>query len=67
MIGQNKPCNCCLSGKVLDVETNQPIPYATVLVKNTEKYAQTDEKGDFVINGICPDDYTLVISCVTFT
>jgi len=67
MIGQNKPCNCCLSGKVLDVETNQPIPYATVLVKNTEKYAQTDEKGDFVINGICPDDYTLVISCVGYT
>ncbi len=67
MIAQNKPCNCCLSGKVLDVDSKEPIPFATVNVKNTEKYAQTNENGDFLINGICPDNYTLVISCLGYS
>ncbi|MEL6810781.1 MAG: TonB-dependent receptor [Bacteroidota bacterium] len=67
MIAQNKTCDCCVRGKVLDEDTNEPIPFATAHVKNTEKYAQTDENGDFLIEGICPDNYTLSISILGYT
>ncbi len=67
LLSQNKPCDCCVSGEVLDANTKEPIPFATVQVQNTEKYAQTTIDGNFIINGICPDNYTLVISCLGYS
>lgn len=66
-IAQNKDCDCCVSGKILDVDTNKSVPFATVLVQDTQKFTQTDSNGDFVIEGICPDDYTLIISCLGYS
>lgn len=65
--GQNKTCSCCLSGKVLDEETSKPIPYATVQVKDTNKFAQTNEDGEFIIKDTCPNEYTLIISCLGYS
>lgn len=67
LIAQTKPCSCCVSGKVLDEETKKPIPYAIVNVNNTEKYTQTDAEGNFLLEGICPDKYSLVISCIGYS
>jgi len=67
LCAQTEPCSCCVSGKVLDEETQQPIPFAIVNINNTDTYAQTDEEGNFLLKGVCPDDYSLVISCVGYS
>jgi len=67
MIAQEKPCNCCVKGKVLDTESKEPIPYATVTIVSTERFVQSDKNGDFVFEGICPENYTLVISCLGYS
>ncbi len=56
-------CNHFIRGKILDVETKAPLPYVSVKVKGIEKYAITDLKGEFVIEGLCSDKNILVISC----
>lgn len=67
MMAQDKACTCCTQGKVLDKETKNPIPYATVNVENTERFVQTNKDGDFVFEGLCPENYTLVISCLGYS
>lgn len=67
LCAQTEPCSCCVSGQVLDEETQQPIPYAIVNINNTDKYAQTDEEGNFLLKDICPDNYSLVISCIGYS
>ncbi len=63
---QNQNCSCCISGQVLDKESKAPIPFATVILKNTEKYAITNSEGNFLIEDVCPEQYTLVISCLSY-
>ncbi|MEO0902912.1 MAG: TonB-dependent receptor, partial [Bacteroidota bacterium] len=64
---QNKPCTHSISGKVLDAETKAPIPYVTVKVEGEEKYTLTDEQGKFVLEGLCSDVNTLVISSLGYS
>ncbi|MEM9362525.1 MAG: TonB-dependent receptor [Bacteroidota bacterium] len=64
---QNRPCTNSVSGKVLDAETKAPIPYVTVKVKDSEKYALTDEEGKFSIKGLCSDTNTLIISSLGYS
>lgn len=40
------------NGKVVDKKTGEPVEFATVLVKTTEQWSVTDEKGQFSIEGI---------------
>ncbi len=67
LFAQTKPCTCCVKGKVLDTDSKAPIPFATVNVDGSEKYVQTDENGNFLIEGICPETYTLIISCLGYS
>ena len=39
-------------GTVVDQKTGEPVEFATVLVKSTEQWSVTDEKGQFTISGI---------------
>lgn len=39
-------------GVVTDKKTGEPVEFATVLVKSTEQWSVTDEKGQFTISGI---------------
>ncbi|NAS31901.1 TonB-dependent receptor [Flavobacteriaceae bacterium R38] len=59
---QETSCTYSIKGKILDIATKQPIPYVTVKVKDIEKYALTDEKGDFVIEDLCSNTNILIIS-----
>lgn len=63
---QTEPCTNYVSGKVLDVDTDQPIPDAVVKVKDTEKYAITNAEGNFKIDGLCSEKNTLIISCIGY-
>ncbi|MEM7485131.1 MAG: TonB-dependent receptor [Bacteroidota bacterium] len=63
---QKKSCTYTISGKVLDMDTEEPIPYAVVKVDGTKKYTSTDAKGYFSIDGLCSEKNTLIISCVGY-
>lgn len=67
VMAQEEPCAYSLRGKVLDAETKEPIPYATVKIKDTEKYTLTNEEGVFFIDGLCSDTHTLVVSCLGYS
>ncbi|AKA35184.1 carboxypeptidase-like regulatory domain-containing protein [Flagellimonas lutaonensis] len=51
-----------ISGKILDVEVNgEPLPFASVSLKNTLFKTQTNLHGNFELAGITPGTYTLVV------
>jgi len=50
-----------ITGTVLD-ETNQPLPYASVLVQGTTIGTSTDINGKFVLTGVPVGEHTLKIS-----
>ncbi|UII75955.1 TonB-dependent receptor [Flagellimonas sp. HMM57] len=65
-VAQKDPCTYSVSGKVLDVDTKEPIPYAVVKVDGTKKYTSTNAEGHFSIDGLCSEKNTLIISCVGY-
>ena len=67
LMAQKGPCTYSIEGKILDTETKKPIPYATVRVNNTDKYALTNENGDFLIEGLCSNTNVLIISCLGYS
>jgi iron complex outermembrane receptor protein len=52
-------CNYTLSGKVLDGETKEPLPGATVFLHGANKRVLTNNAGDYEIKSVCPGQYTL--------
>jgi iron complex outermembrane receptor protein len=58
----NKPCNYTLAGFAYDRNTNQPLPYALIQIKNTETGVTTDEDGYFSISNLCEKEYDLIFS-----
>ena len=55
-----------IRGFVVDGASREPLPVATVLVKNTDLGASTNLDGYFVINFIEQDDYTLLVSYIGY-
>lgn len=60
-----------LTGKVVDVQTNETIPFASAILmdrhtKATVKVGQTDVNGDLIINGIPDGVFTIKISYVGY-
>lgn len=63
---QEDHCTYTVSGKVLDKDTYEPIPYVSIQIRNTEKYTITNTEGDFLIEGLCTDNNTLIISSISY-
>ncbi len=55
-----------IKGKVLDADSKDPLPGATVLVKGTSIGASTDLNGAFVIHGVPSGDQTIVVSYIGY-
>src|SRR5690349_4347817 len=49
---------------IIKTSDNEPVPYVNVLLKEAGRGASTDETGFYIIKGIRPGIYTLVISSV---
>ncbi len=64
--GQDETCEYSVSGKIFDLETREPLPFASVQVQGTTKGASTDTTGYFEINKICQDEFDLIISFVGY-
>ncbi|MEM6765745.1 MAG: TonB-dependent receptor [Bacteroidota bacterium] len=52
-------------GKITDQDSN-PIPYANVLIENTNIGTLTDDKGEFVLRDVTYGDYTIIVSFLGF-
>lgn len=59
-----------ISGKVTDQKTNEPLPYVTIAVKNNDTTVTggiTNEKGEFEINKLALQKYTVEIQFIGYT
>ncbi|MEK6547087.1 MAG: TonB-dependent receptor [Bacteroidota bacterium] len=59
-------CTCTLEGYVTAKETKESIPGAQVYIKGTKKHSQSDSKGYFRINALCPGNYILICQMSSF-
>ena len=59
-------CNHEVKGKVIDASTQEPLSNVLVQVEGTDKTTFTDEKGHFLINGLCDEENTLICSCLGY-
>jgi len=58
--------NAVVSGRVIDQTSNEPLPFANVVVKGTKTGATTDFDGEFTIAGINPGFVTLEATYVGY-
>lgn len=54
-------CTHEIRGSILDAETQRPVPYATVVVINTQHAAVADENGNFLLDNLCGTEF--IIEC----
>ncbi len=59
-------CTYTVDGQVLDLTTQQPLPYASVQVKGLPVGDQTDAQGYFHIKQLCRREFDLVVSYVGY-
>ena len=50
----------------MDIDTKSPIPDVTVKVRGTKKLVVTNSDGEFIINNLCNEFNTLIISCIGY-
>ncbi|NOR18408.1 TonB-dependent receptor [candidate division WOR-3 bacterium] len=55
-----------IQGVVRDIDTQEPIPFADVIILNTEIGAATDENGYFHILNVPPGKYTVEVSYIGY-
>lgn len=55
-----------LNGQLLDSKTYEPLPFANVVINNTNLGAVTDENGNFNISNINPGTYTVNVSYIGY-
>ncbi len=55
-------CDKRISGRVVDIETGEPLPYVSVKIEETNTGTATDEVGNFIIEHICEDEVHLEFS-----
>ncbi|MBK8705580.1 MAG: TonB-dependent receptor [Saprospiraceae bacterium] len=58
-------CRFHISGQILNADTREPVPFATVLVKESAAGAVADELGRYEIRDLCAGTYTLVCSHIS--
>ncbi len=59
-------CNYELIGAILDVDTKEPLPYASLNVKGTDRFLLSDINGEFHFEELCNQSNTLIISCIGY-
>ncbi len=56
-----------VQGTVTDAKTNEALPFANVYFNNSTKGAQTDDKGNYIINNVAAGSGQLVVSYLGYT
>jgi len=60
------PCVKEIHSRILNAETNEPIPFATVVVKKTKQATVADKNGNFLLDKLCGTEFTLECSCIGY-
>lgn len=63
----SEPSKVSLQGTVLESETSEPIPGATVYIENLDLKVFTDFDGNFSLENLQPGRYTLRVSFPSFS
>jgi len=61
VFGQADSCRFEISGKILSLETKEPLPFASIKVLGTTKGSASAENGEFTIKNICEEEVDLEI------
>ena len=61
-LSQTTTCNYTFSGKVIDEHDKSPLVYATVYIKEIERGAISDDKGNYQIDSLCEGTYTILVN-----
>lgn len=56
-----------LKGRIVEFETSQPLPGASVFIVELKKGVQSDESGYYKFTGVPAGKYTLQVSFISFT
>lgn len=59
-------CSLSVSGHILSTTSQEKIPAATILVKETGGYHLSDSTGAFQLDSLCPGKYNLEITAVGY-
>lgn len=59
-------CPCSVQGRVYDLETKEPLPNATVRIKNLDRGQVTNEQGAFEMNRLCACECHLEVSFIGY-
>jgi len=62
----DRPCTYMVKGIVKDRNTSEPLIYADILIKGTNRGTTTDENGRFAMDGICEKEIDLIFSYVGY-
>ncbi|MEM9051071.1 MAG: TonB-dependent receptor [Bacteroidota bacterium] len=63
---QDSDCDFTATGKILDSDTKDPIPFVAIQVRGTQNATLTDINGKFELSNLCDSVNTLLISCVGY-
>ncbi|HWA32842.1 MAG TPA: TonB-dependent receptor, partial [Cyclobacteriaceae bacterium] len=60
-------CSIAFSGKVIDAQTKETLPFATVYIQELQTGVVADDKGRFRKDNLCPGSYTFVCAFLGYT
>ncbi|MEO1256270.1 MAG: carboxypeptidase-like regulatory domain-containing protein, partial [Bacteroidota bacterium] len=66
LIGQSHGCDQVIKGRILSLETDEPLPYATIKILDTNMGSIADEEGYFIIDGICDQEIHLEVRFIGY-
>ncbi len=63
--GMAQNCSYTLTGQVIDAQTGEPVPFASVNILDTDQGTVADENGHYKLDHLCPETYTVVCSHIS--
>lgn len=66
IMSQDNICDHIIKGKVLDLVSKEPLPYATVSILETGQGVAANENGEFVLENVCDEEIHLLTSFVGY-
>ncbi len=62
MAQQRDSCRFYIEGRVYDLQSKEPLPFANILVAGTDIGTVSDERGGFLLEGLCSPELDLLVS-----